>query len=86
MELAESGINMAKSSGGSIAKGPGGVRAYANAADRRSLLSLSTSVLQSQRRAIREQLLTPRSDAERYVFNTWINDITTELNSRRKKG
>ncbi len=78
---------MAKGSGGAgIGRGPGGVRAYANTADKRSLLSLSTSVLQSQRRAIREQLLTPRSDAERYVFNTWINDITTELNSRRKKG
>ena len=83
---------MAKSSvsgggkGGSISRGPGGVRAYASTADRRDLLSLSTSVLQRQRRALREQLLTDRSAGERYVFNTWINDITTELNSRRKKG
>jgi len=77
---------MAKSSGGSIAKGPGGVRAYANAADRRSLLNLSTSALQRQRRSIREQLMTNRTDAERYIYNTWINDINTELSSRRKMG
>jgi len=81
---------MAKSEGSGggagIGRGPGGVRAYANTADRRSLLSLSTSALQRQRRSIREQLMTNRTDAERYVYNTWINDITTELNSRRKTG